>query len=252
LRIRYAGIRMTSYALLLASAVLIAPAAAAVPDAGAVTSITIDSTAFGLAGSARTHTVIRQSGDGFVRDDGTAVDADLIAALLDSLQGPHPSTVAAADVGITSATLRAQLSEAEGLLGDATADPCVRSAFERLYFDMDAAQRWVDRNVQASLHLDNYPSLSVTIVTENGTIAINSRSSAVFMLPMSVRGPQGAQDLYDDRIPQAIAALLPEQGANKGRLGPQSMLLSRASELADAPSVRSARGRICRSIDPHS
>lgn len=208
-----------------------------------VVSIAIE-TAWGGLGTPQTYrTTIRRDGNGFVRDDGTPVDATLVASFTESLSGPHPESVVAADVGLTTDLLKSQIGQAESCLGDTRSVNAVRSAFEQQYYDEPAIAQWLRKDYQ-TMHTDDYPSLSVDLKTTSETIVVKSDSQHLFMLPFTIDRGGRQTRVFDPRIPHALAALLPPKAANKSRLENQSLLSTWAYAICTSDAVREQQNKL--------
>lgn len=71
-----------------------------------------------------------------------------------------------------------------------------------------------------SFHTDDYPHLDVRIKFKRGqTWTISSASQAPFMLPLTIRGPDGSQQqTFDADLSRAIGDLLPDTDPNRARI----------------------------------
>jgi hypothetical protein len=233
LRALLAGVALVATAWGVAAA-----AAIAVPD---VVSITIDSAWGGLGRHQSYHGRIERGPNGFVRDDGARVDAAAIAALLQSLEPPHPARLLPADAGFTTEILRADLVQSESCLGKSARFAPVRDAFEREYLSLPAIGRWLDAGF-AVRHTDDYPSVRVRIETKRGGVGLVSFSQHLFMLPFAVERDGAEQSLFDARIPHAIAALMPDGAVNEKRLASRSLVAAWAAAVCRGDAVRAAAG----------
>ena len=209
-----------------------------------VQSITID-TSIGVLGTPPKpyHGVITRHGDTFVRDDGAVVANDAIANLLKLMQPPYATRVLAVDAGLTEDVLKSNLPAAESYIGNAISTPGVRAAFDGAFLDEGKLQAWIDIRYSSRVVIsDFYPRIRVAIETSDGSIDLGSSSQAPMMLPFTV----GSDSSYDPRLPEAIAALMPEKATDRALLLPVTILnwwLMSISSGNDLRAVENQAGR---------
>src|SRR5580698_6126462 len=86
-------------------------------------------------------------------------------------------------------------------------------------------------------HTDDYPSVSVAAYFEDGNnISISSRSQFPFMLPWDWDNTNTVA--YNAAISRAVAALMPENAANRSRLAGEDLDL-----LLARPAISQIEGR---------
>jgi len=236
--------------IIAAMTVLAAPANAVPLLSTDIKSITIDSTWGGLGPASNYRTRLVPGHSGFVRTDGTFVSQYSIDAFLVALNRSHPSKVLASDVGLSDQSLHASLHDVESALGQARGDRGVRQAFESIYLNDERVQPWIEQSFQ-SFHTDDYPEISVLIVTSAGDIALSSRSQHFFMLPFKVTRLGITAQIWDAAVPRTLAKLLANGATNKSRLAPVSLIADWANAVAQDKTVEYAEKRAPTQVPSH-
>lgn len=214
------------------------------PSASDVQTITID-TSIGVLGTPPKpyHGVITRQGDRFVRNDGTAIPNSAISTLLALTRPPYRMNVLARDAGLTADVLKQNLPAAESYLGSAVNTPSVRAVFDNTFLDPAKLQAWIDmRYSQHVVVTDFYPKINLAIETDLGAIHLASTSQAPMMLPFAINSDYS----YDARLPQAIAALMPEKATNRKLLLPGNILSWWLLDLGTNKALRAAEDQVGR------
>lgn len=212
------------------------------PDAGpAVTEIQrIDIVASwgGFGPTQYAHTVIQRIGDHFAVDD-RPVETAQVEALISALfaepqQGPSPNLITKQlreyDVDYFA---KENLKQCIGVGADLSGP---RSLFERLFYDDRNQRRWIaDEYDSRNLHTDDYPAEQVTVTFKDGsTVGASSASQKLLMLPFEVTRDGRTYATFDERVPQALAALT-VGGVNSYRIkGGESLFSSYGDWLCEA------------------
>jgi hypothetical protein len=155
---------------------------------------------------------------GKYRSEDGKVDAKAVGLLLAALEQPVADQPSLESCGITE---RWRLANYKGGLEDYThyklreLSPDQVNLFRTRFTNASSAQ---DAFAQLfkNWHTDDYPAMSVTVVTEGKQIGIRSGSQYPFMLPWA--GVDRSRGGYNCQISQAIAALLPKKFSNRSRL----------------------------------
>ena len=168
--------------------------------------------------------------------DGVQVPDELIANLLSAIDAPVIAKTNLANLGITQEWLDAN---AENAMKEYAEDYFSRAAKNQqaLYFSSFKDPKLIERilpDIFDSRHSDDYPIVEVEITETNGrVIKVSSDAQPVFMVPWVISGSGRKQKTYNANIGRAIASLMPDKFANKGRLAGKGLLYDLALAVMD-------------------
>ena len=158
---------------------------------------------------------------------GVQVPDELIANLLSAIDAPVVAKTNLANLGITQEWLDAN---AENAMKEYAEDYFSRAAKNQqaLYFSSFKDPKLIERvlpDIFDSRHSDDYPIVEVEITETNGrVIKVSSEAQPVFMLPWVISRGGRTLKTYNGNIARAIARLMPDKFANKGRLAGKGLL----------------------------
>lgn len=192
----------------------------------------------GLGPAQYEHTVIQRTGNTLAVDD-QPVDADKVEALIKALftepqREPSPALLTSQahkyDLNyFAKESLRRCAGDGADLNGP-------RILFKRLFYDVQSQRQWLREEYSSeTFHTDDYPTEKVTVTLEDGaTITASSQSQKTLMLPFNVVRNGMSYTTFDDKLPQALAALT-VGGVNSERLdGGEPLLSAYGDSLCEA------------------
>ncbi len=168
--------------------------------------------------------------------DGVQVPEELIANLLSAIDAPVVAKTNLANLGITQEWLDAN---AENAMKEYAEDYFSRAAKNQqaLYFSSFKDPKLIERvlpSIFDSLHTDDYPIVELEITETNGrVIKVSSEAQPVFMLPWVISRGGRKLKTYNANIGRAVASLMPDKFANKGRLAGKGLLYDLALAVMD-------------------
>lgn len=182
--------------------------------------VTINSGWGGLGASANSRLVLK-SRDGILYAGDRPIDPGQVKALLAAIQAPPIPVPTAENLGIDSTWLlknaRDFPTQGESARFDSAAAN-QQALYDRNYCDLSVI-RQILPSLFTFVRFDDYPSVSVTIQFADGRrwVAM-SESSYPFMLPWIVSQQGRQRTTYNADISRAVAALMPLETPNRGRL----------------------------------
>jgi hypothetical protein len=157
---------------------------------------------------------------------GRTIEPDSVAHLLPAISAEPIPIITYASLGIDREWL---VENADAALRKAYTPPTgtathgQRALFERLFADEELVAKVVHRALGGG-GTDDYPELEVAIRWSDGrTTIVRSESSALFMIPFRIETGGEGSFTCDSRVSRAIAALLPEEFANRERLAGEAL-----------------------------
>ena len=180
--------------------------------------ITIRSGWGGLGGSKDLTVQITRTPSGF-KQGGKPIDAKLVQALVAAVDAPRIAKPNAANLGITSEWLNAQvnLQKPRAFSQASKTTPGQLALFKKKFTDLDTISAVVP-DLWRYTSFDDYPGARVVIEYDDGLkVTAATHSYYVFMIPWQIDGQDG--ETYNADISRAVAALLPNKSVNKERLG---------------------------------
>src|SRR5215475_6118437 len=159
--------------------------------------------------------------------DGIQVPDELVANLLSAIDAPVVAKTNLANLGITQEWLDAN---ADNAMKEYAEDYFSRAAKNQqaLYFSSFKDPKIIERvlpDIFDSRHSDDYPIVEVEITETNGrVIKVSSEAQPVFMVPWVISRSGRKLKTYNADIGRAVANLMPNKFANKGRLAGNGLL----------------------------
>lgn len=180
------------------------------------------------------------------------VDSSLVAAMVSALRAPVNPEPNREDLGFTSAWLKANASSLGQTFARTTfigGKPIQQSAFESTFADPAAVDKAIPLLFRHTFCVDcDHFTLSVEISVgfDDGTrIDARASSDSPYMLPWHLRSGGRDVDAYNADISRAIAALMPENSANRSRLAGEGL----ATELGHIVLTQEERERGLQDIE---
>jgi len=168
--------------------------------------------------------------------DGVQVPDELIANLLSAIGAPVVTEPNLANLGITQEWLAAN---AEKGIKEYAAEYFSLAApnQQALYFSSFKDPILIERvlpwlfNV---VHSDDFPEAEIEITETDGrVIKVSSKAQSLFMLPWVISRDGKELKNYNANIGRAVASLMPDKFANKGRLAGDSLEYELAKAVMD-------------------
>jgi len=159
--------------------------------------------------------------------DGVQVPDELIANLLSAIGAPVVTEPNLANLGITQEWLAANAEK--GIKEYAVEYFSLAAPNQQaLYFSSFKDPKLIERvlpDIFDSRHSDDYPIVEVEITETNGrVIKVSSEAQPVFMVPWVISRSGKKLKTYNADIGRAVANLMPDKFANKGRLAGNGLL----------------------------
>lgn len=207
--------------------------------ASPVTSITIESERTHLGDTVTRRFVIRRTGHGYVRDDGSAVSTAAVAALVDALQLPTSRKLPPYQRTILASKLAAECRFiTEASFGAYLRSPSFRSWAMRQCAGHAHIWTFLDDWYQ----LDRPPGFFIVPdlerreavemrLRDGRNITAESFQGAPYMIPWVVADDGGSREVADLRVPYAVLGLTGTSDPNLGSLDGSSLLDSYANEI---------------------
>jgi hypothetical protein len=183
-----------------------------------VKTITIRSGWGGLGASKDMTVQIIHTPGGFSQG-GKLIDGKLVQALVAAVDAPRVAKPNAANLGITTEWLNAQVNSLKprAFSQASKTTPGQLALFKEKFTDLDTVSTVVP-NLWRYTSFDDYPGARVVIEYDDGLkVTASTHSYYVFMIPWQVDRQDG--ETYNADISRAVAALLPKNSVNKERLG---------------------------------
>jgi hypothetical protein len=234
---------MLRYAVLIL-AVIVAVSGSAFPADSAIRQIEIKSSWGGLGRPQNTELVVRHD-NGEYRIGGTRIDPANVELLLASIRQPPQMKPTLENLGMTGQWLT---NAADKLEKDAERNDGGDSAlyefghgsagqkglFRRSYTDPNFTAK-VLPEIFRCCHTDDYPSVKVTILYDDGnSTVVSSHSQSEFMLPWKVEDGNAIVETFNKNISVALAAIMPKKATNRERISGEGLDLALAGVVMDA------------------
>lgn len=190
----------------------------------------------GSSESTESFTIANRDGKFFI--GGRPADKVALAALVNAVLDPNEELPSLSDIGITSAWLRDNAQAALASLphriesynndvpNGAVFTEEDKQQFLRLFVDMDA----MDPVFRGNFFAVDGPKDGVTVeisLRDGQTVRLWSEGSSLFLLPWAMQG-KTYKEIYDLRLSQAIADLLPKDAPNVDQLSASGKYALRA------------------------
>jgi hypothetical protein len=179
----------------------------------------------GLGESEHGELTIKRKSGGYFRD-GRKVEDGLIRDLIAAVNEPVVLKPESSNLGITQQWLEANAEEGAKEYAEwyfSAAAPNQRD----LYFSSLRDRAFVEKVIQSLFSFvrsDDYPHVEVTIMGAGGAqVTVASASQYLFMLPWKVTKDGRTAETYNAHISRAVAGLLPEKFANRGRIAGEGL-----------------------------
>jgi hypothetical protein len=168
--------------------------------------------------------------------DGVKVPDKLIANLLSTIDAPVVAKTNLANLGITQKWLNANAEKAMKEYAEEYFSRAAKNQ-QALYFSSFKNPKFIERvlpKIFNSLHTDDYPIVEVEITETDGrVIKVSSEAQPLFMLPWVISTGGRKLKTYNANIGRAVASLMPDNFANKGRLAGNGLLYEFAEAVMD-------------------